>query len=76
MQPETRGDGADQGCRLPSRRSLLRIGSLGALGLTLPGLLRAEGELARLERWRGGHRAEGKNSVLHPDFLLRGSQPS
>ncbi len=41
---------------------MLRIGSLGALGLTLPGLLRAEGELAVLERLRGD-RAEGKARI-------------
>jgi hypothetical protein len=34
----------------PSRRALLRIGGLGALGVTLPGLLRAQGEPERAGR--------------------------
>ena len=62
MRPDTRGDGADRGSRQPNRRSLLRIGSLGALGLTLPGLLRAESERTASEK-SGGRRVELKSTI-------------
>ncbi len=53
MRAITQGGHADQGRpRESSRRSLLRIGSLGALGLTLPGLLRAEAKSSALETSR------------------------
>jgi hypothetical protein len=41
-------------CPHMGRRSLLRIGSLGALGLSLPSLLRAEGLRTRPSRLSGG----------------------
>src|SRR5262245_35938417 len=41
---------ADEDVRSLSRRGLLRIGSLGALGLTLPGFLRAEGQKQGADR--------------------------
>jgi uncharacterized protein (DUF1501 family) len=39
-----RGTGAERGTGLPSRRDVLRIGALGAGGLTLPALLRLRAE--------------------------------
>ncbi len=44
MRSDTRLASAGRDSWQRTRRSLLRIGSLGALGLTLPGLLRAESE--------------------------------
>ncbi len=53
MRPDTRDDNAGQSSRRATRRSLLRVGSLGALGLTLPGLLRAESKRAAFEKVGG-----------------------
>ena len=47
-----------------SRRGLLRIGSLGALGLTLPGLLRADGARAASGRSGGAARPRIQSCIL------------
>ena len=75
MRPDTRGDGADQGSRQASRRSLLCIGSLGALGLTLPGLLRAESERTASEKV-GGRRAAPKSTIQSCMLILYDGGPS
>ena len=53
-----------------SRRRLLKVGGLGALGLTLPELLRAEAKGAAERDKRAG-----TDPVVHPGVLLRRSQP-
>ncbi len=68
MRPKARGHRANRANHCPSRRSLLRIGSLGALGLTLPGLLRAQGERPDSER-PGGQRA-GKKPTIRSCILI------
>ena len=54
-----------------SRRRMLRIGGLGSLGLTLPGLLRAEAERSD----SAGTSRDGTDPLVHPGVLLRRSQP-
>ena len=68
MRTGTRSDGADQVKNQPTRRSLLRIGSLGALGLTLPGLLRAEGQRAAPDK--SGERHAAPESTIRSCILI------
>jgi hypothetical protein len=62
MEPDTVRLAARGGIPRLGRRQLLRIGSLGALGLTLPGLLRAEGRASGRDR-RGGASAPLRSSI-------------
>jgi len=56
----------EPGWRL-NRRQLLRVGSLGALGLTLPGLLRADGQRTALTR---SSRRPAANRPIHSCILI------
>ena len=68
MRFKAKSDSVNRRNGQPSRRSLLRIGSLGALGLTLPRLLRAESEQTGSEK--PGKRHPTPKSTIRSCILI------
>lgn len=64
MEPETRNQLGTESLVLWNRRSLLRIGTLGALGLTLPGLLRAEAGKKEISSHRFNQKTPIRSCIL------------
>ena len=64
MQPDLRHARIIRGIQTVSRRVMLRVGSLGALGLTLPGLLRADGVRGTSGRSGGAARPRIQSCIL------------